>query len=70
MSCGDEPAAHALRKGHSLPKIYVIYKDKEKIYGWLALEVSALEKGVVLLRSELDRIGTNFEKAGESIKCR
>ena len=45
-------------------------KDKEKIYGRLALEVSALEKEVVLLRSELDRIGTNFEKAGESIKRR
>jgi hypothetical protein len=45
-------------------------KDKEKIYGRLALEVSALEKEVALLRSELDRIGTSSEKAGESIKRR
>jgi hypothetical protein len=43
-------------------------RRQEKIYGRLALEVSALEKEIVLLRSELDRIGTNFEKVGESLK--
>ena len=43
-------------------------EDKEKIYGRLALEVSALEKEIILLRSELDRIGTNFETTGRILK--
>lgn len=48
--------------------VFMSDEDKEKIYGRLGLEVSALEKELVLLRSELDRIGTNFETAGRILK--